>query len=358
MMTSYEIAAVFRLTDEFTGPLRRIAAEVANLNKAIKGIADAAKATNTSVEESLRFMGGNVNKTIAEVDRLAAAWTNVSKAATVATSAGGPGRSSRNLLAAHGRSDAKLGAAAIAGYSILEALDVSDIVSKGLANVYPEGIPSNFNAEKDELTKLILQEAKITRLPLGTVAKMALDEIKTNANQPWVARMRMLPLVVESAAREAYVKGTSPEIATSAFVGQLHQIRAFTPEEIEKYGPMLAFFASKDPNALVNIGKSGAYHTPLLTSMMQIPIEQDLAAQTVLDRTGVGGKSGTWLREMAVRAAAKPRIGDKHYAEKMQTLRDFGLVDDQGRTTWMTDGHYDEQKLLHILADKLLRYAG
>ena len=151
---------------------------------------------------------------------------------------------------------------------------------------------------------------------------MALDEIKTNANQPWDARMRMLPLVIESAAREAYIKDVNPESATSAFVGQLHQIRAFTPEEVEKYGPMLSFFASKDPNSLVNISKSAAYHTPIATSMMGIPVEQDLAAQTILDRTGVGGKSGTWLREIVTRAA-KP-VHDKNYAKKVALLKTSG----------------------------------
>ena len=86
--------------------------------------------------------------------------------------------------------------------------------------------------------------------------------------------------------------------------------------------------------------------------MMGIPVEQDLAAQTILDRTGVGGKSGTWLREIVTRAA-KP-VHDKNYAKKVALLKDFGLMDeDDHSTSIMTDGHFDEQKMLHILRDKL-----
>jgi hypothetical protein len=402
MITSFEVASIFRIKDEATLTLKKMTEEVrafqmevkeaqenlaamgrlrlTGLGTRLKGLTDQADKMSSAFGTTFATMDKGVATSTAEVRLLAAEWRSVAAAATAASRAtrtvGTAGGNPRQRIAGshgggrgfhvsspgvplpggmharfRGAGNAPLMAAGAAGYSIYEALEVGDVVSKGLANVYPEGLPSNFDAQKDELTKKIIEEAAITKLPLGVVAKMAMDEIRTNANQPWAARMRMLPLVIESAAREAYQKGTSPESATSAFVGQLHQIRAFTPAEIEKYGPMLAFFASKDPNSLVNIAKSAAYHSPIATTMLGIPIEQDLAAQTVLDRTGVGGKSGTWLREMVTRAA-KP-VHDKSYVAKMKRLQEFGLMDAAERPTWMTDGHYDEAKMLHILADHL-----
>jgi hypothetical protein len=408
MITGFEVGAIFRIQDEFTATLDRMAEEVTSFDKLIKetrenllalgrtkfpglagelkGLGEQAEQIRTTFGTTFTSIDTGAASAQKETAALAAEWRRVADEVRAAggamrsvnlgaASASGVGVNPRQRIPGpHGSggpsgfhyrpstipvpsghlhgTGAGFAAAGAAIYSAYEGLEVGDIVARGLANVYPEGLPADAEAKKKELTQAIIDQAQKTKLPLKTVAKMALDEIKTNANQPWEARMRMLPLVIQSAAREAYIKDTDPESATSAFVGQLHQIRAFTPAEVEKYGPMIAFFAAKDPNSIVNIAKSGGYHTPIATSLMGIPIEQDLAAQTILDRTGVGGKSGTWLREIATRAA-KP-VHDKFYAAKVARLKAFGLMtEDEHSTPIMTDGHFDEQKLLHILNQKL-----
>jgi hypothetical protein len=376
-LSALEVLAVFKVEDLATNTFRKIAAEAKALSRELKEIA---AGIDQNFGAAFLSMQGGITHQIEEARLLAGEWRAVERAALAAGRAA-HGGASRNLLGggsggrggghgrgsvpsfsagvpvpgghlhSHGSGAGALVGATAAGYSVWEALEINDIASRGIANVFPDGLPSDTAAKQKQLIDIIKREAGITKLPLGTVAKMALDEIKTNANMPWDQRLVMLPQVIESAAREAYVKDTDPLEATKAFVGQLHQARAFSPEEVAKYGPMLAFFASKDPNALTNIAKSSAYHTPIGTAMMGIPIEQDLAAQTVLDRTGVGGKSGTWLREMVVRAA-KP-IKNRHYNEAINALRAFGLMDKDDHPTWMTDGHYDESKLLHILNKSL-----
>jgi hypothetical protein len=405
MITTFEVGSIFRIVDEASPVLKKLIDQTTALDKIINTTranidklgATPALAPLIAAMQTVRTEAATVNTAITSMSRrMATAQTNASAMAVALNNAATaqarlssmppiipPGRGGvygRAAAAqARGGGAAPTGgggvgggghigyrqagipvpgghlhgtgagfvAAGAAAYSAYESLEVSDIVSRGLANVYPEGLPSDADAKRKELTQAIVDQARMTKLPLKTVSKMALDEIKTNANQPWEARMRILPLVIQSAAREAYVKDTDPEAATSAFVGQLHQIRAFTPEEIAKNAPMIAYFASKDPNSLVNIGKSAAYHTPIATAMMGVPIEEDLAAQTVLDRTGVGGKSGTWLREMVVRAAHP--VHDKNYAQKIKLLQGLGLADAAGHPTWMTDGRYDESKELHIL---------
>lgn len=374
-MSALEIASVFKIINEASPTFVRIAEDAQRLSLRLKEIFGE---IDKSFGTTFKAMGTGIGEQIVEVGKLRKAWEEVGAAAKTASKMAGP--NPRNIL--HGAPGSARGssghgglsyrpptvdvpgvpghlhggtpglvAAGVGGYSIYEAVKMEDTASRGLASVFPEGLPKDFGSKRDQLIQKIVEESQTTGLPLDTVAKMALKEIKGNANMPWDQRMKMMPLVIETAAREAYIKDTDPVEATEAFVGQLHQIKAFTPDEIEKYGPMIAYFASKDPNSLKNIGRSGAYHTPIGTTMLGIPIEQDLAAQTVLDRTGVGGKSGTWLREMVTRAA-KP-AHDKHFQEKVLKLQEFGLADAQGNPTWMTDGHYDEQKLLHILHDKL-----
>jgi hypothetical protein len=382
-MSALEVAAIFRIDEQpALRSLRLIAEQVKALGAEIKEMVGQ---SNTAFGSIFTKMDTGIGTSIIEVGRLKAAWREVEVAALAAGRAGNAGPRSgfgprtsgfghRSIHASPMRlptpgghvsvgsgafgplglgevgGGVALAGGAAAAYGVMEAFEMGDTVSRGLANVFPGGDLGDRAAKEKELTDIIVREAKVTGLPLSTVSKMALDEIGTNANQPWDARMRIMPMVIENAAREAYIKGSSPESTTSALIGQLHQTGAFTQEEIEKNLPMLAYFASKDPNSIVNIGKSSAYHSPLSRTMMGIPIEQDLAAQTVLDRTGVGGKSGTWLREMVTRAA-QPKQG-KHFAENLLKLEELGLSAG-GHPTWMTDGHYDESKLLHILSEKL-----
>ena len=390
-MTALEIEAIFRIQDFATPAFRKIAEEARTLKKVLT---DIAADTSAAMGSSFNTMTAGVTRQIGEVDALAQAWVRVAGAARAAAAAAQPqasvasavrtatapamplpalpavpGGGGPRIPGAHFSpsgipvpgghvnmlgNQALIAAAVVGGYGVEEAFKMGDVVSRGLANVFPEGSVQDREAKQKELEAVILREAAITKLPLETVSKMALDEVRTNANQSWEARMRIMPMVIENAAREAYIKGTSPEATTSALIGQLHQTGAFSQEEIEKNLPMLAYFASKDPNSITQIARSAAYHSPLSRTMMGIPIEQDLAAQVVLDRTGVGGKSGTWLREMAVRAVPPLATDMSKKAEARRAqLRELGLVDEAGKATWMTEGHFDESKLLHILSEKI-----
>jgi hypothetical protein len=72
-------------------------------------------------------------------------------------------------------------------YSIYEAVKMEDIASRGLANTFPEGLPKDFDAKRDELVQTIVKESKITGLPLDVVAKMALKEIKGTPTCPGIS---------------------------------------------------------------------------------------------------------------------------------------------------------------------------
>jgi len=205
--TAMEVAAIFRIKDEATLTIKRISDAIKALSGEMKALSAEGKSLSESFKLTFTTMDAGVVATTKEVSALAAEWAKVgtaaAKAGSVSATSGGAGaggaRGGRRL-----GGGAALIAAGAAIYSVDEALKVSDIVSKSLASVYPEGLPSNSEALKAELTKKIIDEARIVRLPLQIVAKMALDEIKTNANQPWESRMKMIPQVIEGSAREAY----------------------------------------------------------------------------------------------------------------------------------------------------------
>jgi hypothetical protein len=71
---------------------------------------------------------------------------------------------------------------------------------------------------------------------------------------------------------------------------------------------------------------------------------------TALTRAGATStKSGTWLREMALRAMPGSDYQSKKAFEAHESaLKDFGLVDDKGKPTWFSKGKPDLFKMMEI----------
>jgi hypothetical protein len=372
-ITALEIAAIFKIVDEATPVFERIAERAQAL---AKELGEVALKIDKNFGASFKEMQTGIGDQIAEVGRLTAAWERAGVAAGAAGRAsaagavgvGGGGRrlggggggggggfrpSSVDVPGGHmhGGTGVLVGAG-LSAYALAEAYKVDDITTNAIASAFPKGMPDDVGAKRKQLIDIIKHESEVTGIPLQKMSEMVADEIRVNASLPWEQRLQNIPIVIEGAAAEAAKKGIDPVEGVKAFVGGLHQNQAFTPEDIAKKGGMLAYFASVDPNSVTNFTKSSAYHTSILGNLMGVPMEQDLAAQVVLDRAGVGGKSGTWLREMVLNASI-PSFKDKGYKKKMGMLREWGLADEYGHSTVMTDGHYDEQKMLHTISEHL-----
>jgi hypothetical protein len=82
---------------------------------------------------------------------------------------------------------------------------------------------------------------------------------------------------------------------------------------------------------------------------------QTLLLGTALTRAGATStKSGTWLREMALRAMPGSALqSDKAFAKHEDALHRLGLVDDKDRPTWFTNGKPDLFKMIGIASDNL-----
>jgi hypothetical protein len=89
---------------------------------------------------------------------------------------------------------------------------------------------------------------------------------------------------------------------------------------------------------------------PLLESGLEIDPMQSLLLGTALTRAGATStKSETWLREMALRAmpgtSMMSRIAFKKHEEALKAV---GLVDDNDKPTWFTNGKPDLLKTLDV----------
>jgi hypothetical protein len=91
MQTGFEVGAIFRVLDEASPGLRKILAQVRELNKAIEQ-------AKTNLAGFGQSVAPGINGAVVETDRLAAAWTKVSESALAA------GRSIGTATAAAARS--------------------------------------------------------------------------------------------------------------------------------------------------------------------------------------------------------------------------------------------------------------
>jgi hypothetical protein len=156
----------------------------------------------------------------------------------------------------------------------------------------------------------------------------------------------VLPEMLKAAAIEARVKGESPEESMKALIGLAHMTKEYGPEAIKKLAPAFAFLSTANPSSLASIEKSAGYAVPTLQSSLGIDPVQSLLMGTALTRAGATStKSGTWLREMAIRAMPGTAIfeSEKKAEHHDEMLKRIGLLDKDERPTWFTDGKPDLQ---------------
>ena len=184
---------------------------------------------------------------------------------------------------------------------------------------------------------------------LTDTAKAALQEIRMFQATPG-GGVDVLPEMLSAAAKEAIAKDNSPEESMSSLIGFAHMFRAYTPPAIAKLAPSFAFLSTANPDRLGQIERAAGYAVPLLQSGLEIDPLQTILLGTALRRAGATStKSGTWLREMALRAMPGTSLMSKMaYKKHESALHDIGLVDDSGKPTWFTDGKPDLLKMLDI----------
>jgi hypothetical protein len=137
---------------------------------------------------------------------------------------------------------------------------------------------------------------------LHDIAESAKQEIRMFQGTPG-GGIDVLPEMLRAATIESRLKGESPEESMRALIGLAHMTKQYSPEAIKKLAPAFAFLSTANPASLGSIERAAGYAVPLLQSGLEIDPIQTLLLGTALTRAGAtNSKSGTWLREMAIRA--------------------------------------------------------
>jgi hypothetical protein len=189
-----------------------------------------------------------------------------------------------------------------------------------------------------------MAEAAKTGKSYEELNEAALGEIRQTKGYTWERRLQGLPPLLETAAAEADVRGEGTTVRQTAdsLIAFGHMLKIYDPVELAKVYPQLAYLALSSPQTAKRITTAAGYHIPVSGTMDVDPIEE-MVLQVGLERSGVfNTKSGTWLREMALRAlppmrhTIMSRSQQLAYQQKMEIETKLGLVDSKGKPTWFT----------------------
>ena len=184
---------------------------------------------------------------------------------------------------------------------------------------------------------------------LHDISESAKQEIRMFQGTPG-GGLDVLPEMLRAATIESRLKGESPEESMKALIGLAHMTKEYGPEAIKKLAPAFAFLSTANPGSLSSIERAAGYAVPLLQSGLEVDPMQTLLLGTALTRAGATStKSGTWLREMALRAMPGTSLMSKMAFKKHEeALKEVGLVDDDHKPTWFVNGKPDLLKMLEI----------
>jgi hypothetical protein len=380
VITSFTVGSIFKIVDEASPTLRLILREVRALNAQL----DQARASLAGLGKSV--MPAGLTTAVGETSALAKAWKDVAANATLAQRAigsastvaartslpaaaaaatGGGGRHRPGWLGGGGGGGMhfrgpgvgmpggghmRLGGGAMAGagllgYGVYEAAEMEDAVFQ---LIYHSGLEQN-DANRAKFRKVLQDSMVESGYPLKDIAKSAKQEIRMFQGTPG-GGLDVLPEMLRAATIEARLKDSTPEESMRALIGLAHMTKQYSPEAIKKLAPAFAFLSTANPASLASIERAAGYAVPLLQSGLEIDPMQTLLLGTALTRAGATNtKSGTWLREMAIRAMPGTSLMSKMMYKKHEAaLKEIGLSDEEGKPTWFTDGKPDLLKMLDI----------
>jgi hypothetical protein len=397
MIRDFEVGAVFAIVDDATGPLRKILEAVREVTKAVK-------LARTEMAGFGAAVAPGIGGAIAETNKLAGAWTRAAESSVAAAkvmrdSAASAAEAARVAAAVSVPSVAQAarsgaGAAAVGGAgrggfrpgvggraaagggggfgglghitgpgvglpggSHFRAGGNAAMIGAGVAglslyeaaNMETDVHWLNYHLGRKDSTesnaesrKLIEDTMKGTGLGLAEVGKSVTDVARIMRDTPGFDVVKEAPRVLRAALTESLSKGVGLDESVKSILGMTHMVQAYKPGEMEKLYQVFAYLSTANPAPLGQMEKTYSYAIPILKSGADIDPKEAMLLSTVLSTSGVtSSKAGTWLRELGVRAMP----GNK---EHNYLLKELGLLNDDNKPTWFTNGKPDLVKALEI----------
>jgi hypothetical protein len=394
MISSLEVGAILRVIDEASPALQRISGSAERLNGIIKQLKESlgtiklppglARSLAKMNDNLVAIVGsadkgatgavsafGNIDKSIlATQERVAALkreMSTVGGIGSVGSRTIGPGGQAlphgggggRGGWAHVGRmgvgpegvraphmslpSGPVMAGAAALGYGAWLEAEMDDAVFQLEYHAGLKSTPEN----NDKFRSIIQGAMSKTGKSLKEVTDAAKQEIRMFVGTPG-GGIDVLPEMLQAAATESKLKGTSVEESMTALIGLSHMTKEYGPDAIKKLAPAFAFLSSANPSSLGSMERAASYAVPILQSGMEIDPMQSLLLGTALTRAGAtNSKSGTWLRNMMLNSMPGTSLMSKVAFEKHEdALKALGLVDDKNNPTWFTNGKPDPFKML------------
>ena len=198
----------------------------------------------------------------------------------------------------------------------------------------------------------ILSSYVKTGLPLEQIEEGFLEGTRLLAPLPFDKRVASVSQVMPNAMLESYLKdGTSIPEAVKAMVGLTHQQGQYGPEQIAAMSDHLAYLSTTTDASLPRTTAAASYAIPILRIAGFDP-GQLLSMITSMQRAGImNTKSGTWLDNMFERSfPGTSLMSERLFKAHEDALHKLGLIDDNHKQTFLgPDGKPDAFKFMENL---------
>ena len=145
--------------------------------------------------------------------------------------------------------------------------------------------------------------------------------------------------------------GTTMEEATEAGIGLAHQLRAYSPEEIEPLWALSPSSRWHRQQSLSQMSRASSYYLPLLTAGLGMDPTELMAMGTVGSQMGLNTKSGTWLARMFQAPFVADLTSKRGNRRAMSALEALGSGYEDGQVVTK-----DPMEFLQILGDSCRRH--
>jgi hypothetical protein len=348
MEEAYKVGVTFALKNLVTAELLKIAKQFAAANKEAQalqatlkamggisgaGVVSGISAAASGMGDSFKYAATQVDGVRAKLDQLRPAAQN--------KGFWGPNSSMAKWGLAYGALDA--GKTAIGG-----AMSLDDTIARGMIAM---GLPVGANYMSSDVAKRMRGAISGTATDWGVgfegTQDAALQLIRGLDPLSSEQRMRLLPALLNFSGAEVLGKhGTTMPEAVEAAISLAHQLKDYSPEQIE---PILGAFAKMSmgsPASLKQLTRASSYYLPLLTSGLGMDPTQLLAIGEAGSQMGLNTKAGTWLAQL-FQAPFVADLTSKRQSARRNALEELGLVKNGKPVT------KDAIEFLTILSDHL-----
>ncbi|SEE37497.1 D-alanyl-D-alanine carboxypeptidase [Rhizobiales bacterium GAS191] len=242
------------------------------------------------------------------------------------------------------------------GYGALEAARLDSAINRMLmTGGVGGGGPLHQNQYYAPLRDAILESYSQTGMPLDQIEEAIKTGTRGLSGVPFADRLKIMPQLLRSASTEAYLKeGTTLKEAMEAFVGLGHMTGQYTPKGLGALSEHFAYLSTTTPASVKELTRASSYAIPMLRTADFDPA-QILLMLTSMERAGIGNtKAGTWIGQLATQSFPGTSLMSKMLFKKHESaLRDLGLVDENDKPTWFTNGRPDLVKMTGIAGEHI-----